>query len=230
MKTKVLIEQLQKSDPTGELECCVGNGDIWGLEVKSSYWDGKLQVFQFNENNQPISAKRVSKGDKLDIRPIYISEVIGEYPGFVVEYESEEDRKRYEPIDIEAIRTFHQIELDCDRDEFVDWVYRKIQTIRTVSLGWTERIREAAHKFYDQQKMGPDNPFTKVTHGSYNDCRNEYFEDTFHVDWDEYSRIIIEVKPRSNEIDPANFGRNMYEDSDVQILPEGGKLNNHETK
>lgn len=28
MKTKILIEKLQKADPSGELECCVQNVDI----------------------------------------------------------------------------------------------------------------------------------------------------------------------------------------------------------
>jgi len=195
MKTKELIAKLQEADPTGELECCIQNGDVWDITVEPAYYDGRLQVFTFDEDRRPLTAKRVSKGEKVVLSPVYISDVIGEYEKFSVEYESEEDKKRYEPFDEEARRRRDQIDIDLDREAFADWVFMKFQTIRKVPMGWVERLKTEAYKFFDDHKMGPDNPFIKVRMGrSYHDCREEYFEETFFVNWDNYSRIIIEVK------------------------------------
>ena len=34
MKIKDLIAALQEADPSGEIECCVGNVDIWYVALK----------------------------------------------------------------------------------------------------------------------------------------------------------------------------------------------------
>jgi len=87
-----------------------------------------------------------------------------------------------------------------EHDHFVDWVFMKIQRQRNVPLGWVNRIKEVADKFFNEQKIGPDNPITKVRMGSsYHDCRDEFYEETFDVVWDDYSRILITVKPKATE-------------------------------
>ena len=193
MKSKKLIALIQKCDPTGEMEVCIGNGDIHHVGVEPAYWDGKLQVFTFDENGYPISAKRVSKGEKMTLDPIYISDTVGEYDNFVVEYTDDAELARYEHIDQEHARRRVQIDLDLDREAFADWVFRRIQTIRKVPMGWVDRIKAKAYEFFDANKMGPDSPIIKVRQGkSFSDCREEHFEEAFIVDWDDYSRIIIQ--------------------------------------
>lgn len=49
MKSKTLIEMLQKADPTGNEEVCVGNVDIHFVETMPAYYDGTLQVLERNE-------------------------------------------------------------------------------------------------------------------------------------------------------------------------------------
>jgi len=44
MKTKELIRRLQNADPTGELECCVGNIDIYYVDVLPPYYDGAQEI------------------------------------------------------------------------------------------------------------------------------------------------------------------------------------------
>jgi len=44
MKSKKLIELLQAEDPTGEIEVCIGNQDVFCLESKPAYWDGCPQI------------------------------------------------------------------------------------------------------------------------------------------------------------------------------------------
>lgn len=214
MKTKDLIAELQRVDPSGEIECCIENGDIWSINVEPAYYDGRLQVFQFDEERRPISAKRVSKGEKVVLSPIYISRVIGSDYNLHIEYEDEADRIRHEHIDQEHARRDEQTNIDLDRDAFADWVFRKIQTIRKVPMGWVDRIKEKAYGFFDDHKMGPDSPFIEIRMGkSYNDCREEYFEDRFFVDWDNYSRIIINerVIPSGTRHDIKSWSERLVE-------------------
>ena len=195
MKTKELIAMLREIDPAGEEQCCIDNADIWDIGVKPAYYDGSLHVIDFDKHRRPIRGRRVRSGRKIVLHPISIQDAL-EYDNFVVEYVTEEDRKRYEAGDIEERRHDKEIEMIVEHDHFVNWVFGKIQRQRVVPLGWVERIKDVAHTFFVEQKIGPDNPITKVRMGSsYHDCREEYYEDTFSVVWDDYSRIIIERKP-----------------------------------
>ena len=195
MKTKELISRLQNADPTGEIQCCIDNADIWSIEVEPAYYDGSLHVIDFDEDRRPIKGRRIRSGEKVVLSPIRIQDCF-EY-NFEVEYLTEEDRKRNEAFDIEERRHDKQIHMDVERDHFVEWVFMKIQNIRKVPLGWVDRMKAAAVKFFEENCMGPDTPFVKVPMGrSYNDCREEYYEDTIFVDWDNYSRIIIKMKEK----------------------------------
>jgi hypothetical protein len=83
MKTAELIKRLQDIDPSGEEQCCIQNGDIWFIEKTEAYYDGRLQVFEFDSARRPISAKRESSGSKIVLHPIHISDAI-EYPDFKI--------------------------------------------------------------------------------------------------------------------------------------------------
>lgn len=198
MQSKELIRQLQELDPTGETQVSIGNCDIWHVTMEPAYYDGRLHVIDFDENHRPIRGRRVTSGSKIVLDPISIQDAIEYYEDenkFVVEYADDEERKRYEYIDRESKRRKDQISIDIDREAFVDWVFLKIQSIRKVPLGWVDRIRKAATYYYDEHHMSPENPIlTMKANKSYNDCREEYYENTFEVDWDKYSKITIKAR------------------------------------
>jgi len=53
MKTKDLIEKLQKLDPTGEIHVCIDNHDIFSVSLNPAYWDGTLQVLLRDPSKEP---------------------------------------------------------------------------------------------------------------------------------------------------------------------------------
>lgn len=68
MKSKELIKMLQEVDPSGEIECCVGNINVVGVEVLPAYYDGTLQVVKLDEFGNPVSAKYVRNGQKIVLK------------------------------------------------------------------------------------------------------------------------------------------------------------------
>jgi hypothetical protein len=83
MKSKKLIELLQKEDPSGEGEVCVmtedGNVDIFHLEWKEGYWDGPYQVLKrdwSSEYYNVIGAHYRNDGAKLCLRPLSIEDAL----------------------------------------------------------------------------------------------------------------------------------------------------------
>lgn len=196
MKTKELIRQLNEADPSGELECCIGNGDIVYVDVLPSYYDGALQVIERNEDGHPVSGRRIRTGQKVLLEPMFIRDAL-ESSSFKVEYADDADRKRYEHYDEEYRRHHKEIDIRVDRRGFCEWAFRKFQQIRPVPLGWVKRLKKAARDFYDECYAGPDNPLTPVRPGRcYHDMRDEFWEENISVEWDEYSRIKIARKPK----------------------------------
>ena len=91
MKSKKLIELLQKEDPSGETEVCVysedGNVDILGLESKPGYWDGCYQILERNWDSpyyNVIGAQYRSDGDKIMIRGHSIIDALENNPNLPV--------------------------------------------------------------------------------------------------------------------------------------------------
>jgi len=200
MKSKDLIALLLAEDPTGETQVCIDNADIQDITREAAYWDGSLNVIDFDDCRRPVKGRRVRTGEKLRISPIGIYDAL-EYEDFKVEYLTEEDRNRYEHLDIKHVARDGEMNIRLDREAFASWVFERVQLIRPVALTWVGRITEAANKFYDEIGMTPENPNIFVRpQKSYNDCREEFWVDTFDVDWDNYSRIIITLRPeRSND-------------------------------
>lgn len=72
MKSKLLIEILQKLDPSGEIEVCVGSEDIIDISLLPAYYDGKLQVLQRDKTKEGYDIVGVdvrSNGQKISISP-----------------------------------------------------------------------------------------------------------------------------------------------------------------
>lgn len=88
MKTKELIRQLQEADPTGEIECCVGNCDIDNVTVLPAYYDGNLQVITVrDERGAAIAGKLFHNGRKVQIEAFSFGEhVFFEHGVFEIDY------------------------------------------------------------------------------------------------------------------------------------------------
>lgn len=90
MKSKKLIELLQKEDPTGETEVCIGNEDIYYIENMVAYWDGCLEVLKRDETSEyynVIGAKYTSSGYKIGLRTLSIFDALLDNQDLPVEVE-----------------------------------------------------------------------------------------------------------------------------------------------
>jgi hypothetical protein len=116
----------------------------------------------------------------------------------VIEYTDDTDRARHEKFDVERRREDKKINFDVEMSIFASWVFLKIQSIKPISLGWVERIKQAAETFYKEHR-GPDvdgkaiEDFPWQNH-SYADRLEALWDEIIRVEWDNYSRIIIEYK------------------------------------
>lgn len=105
MKSREVIRLLQKIDPSGETEVCVGNRDIWHIYREDAYWDGRLQVLKRNETEKVFfniaGAKITGKGEKILIRTLSIEELLFDSPDAPVEFEDASD---HDKADVEEWR------------------------------------------------------------------------------------------------------------------------------
>lgn len=89
MKTKELIRRLQEADPSGEVECCVGNLDILFVSKEPAYYDGRLQVLERDASKEPyynvVGAKIVGSGAKMQIHTLSIEDALVDHPDMPVE-------------------------------------------------------------------------------------------------------------------------------------------------
>lgn len=76
MKTKELIRLLQEEDPSGEVECCIGNEDIHYVSTMPAYWDGRLQILTRDKFYNITGGKVTSRGNKIKIHPLSIEDAI----------------------------------------------------------------------------------------------------------------------------------------------------------
>lgn len=91
MKTKKLIKLLQDIDPSGEIECCIANRDIYFVEKLPSYYDGTLQILERDETKtcyNIIGAKYVRDPSisKIMINPLSIEDAISEDVSLTIDY------------------------------------------------------------------------------------------------------------------------------------------------
>lgn len=87
MKTKDLIKLLQEADPTGELDCVVGNEDIFDVWVEPAYWDGCKQLLVRDTSLKGyniVGAEYRSDGEKVQIQTMNIMEAMLDNPDLPV--------------------------------------------------------------------------------------------------------------------------------------------------
>ena len=100
MKTKRLIELLQKADPTGELPVSVGPNPVVGAWAESCYWDGYPWVEVRDERGCIGSMKLLNTGDKVILTDYSIEDYVLEtYPDeeldIIIPEECEKQFNRY---------------------------------------------------------------------------------------------------------------------------------------
>lgn len=154
MKTSELIRRLQEADPSGEMECCVENADIHFVGVEPAYWDGCLQVLVHDPAKAPyydiVGAKYVSRGKKLVISTLSISDAIFDNEDLPVDYSELEEswRKRYaEWVDHRRKET-RDISNGVEKDYFVQYIVQRFayQMARDFE---PEEVKAEATKFYE---------------------------------------------------------------------------------
>ncbi len=102
VKTHELIRQLQEADPSGELECCVGNHDIHFVQRSPANYDGMLQVLVRDPGRkgfQIIAGIIQCQGQKVQIHTLSLQECLFEFDNnFSIEIRCDDvsNRKRAE--------------------------------------------------------------------------------------------------------------------------------------
>lgn len=200
MTSSALIEELRKVDPTGETQVCIGNCAITYINVEPYYYDGKLQIVEFGADGRAIRGWRATSGNKIVITSDTLRELAANDPSFEIIYKTEKHRLDYEHSDKEESRWNREIEHKVEMEGFQDWVFQTIQTQKPVALGWVDRIKKAAEDYFSKTMMGRDDPNSvdfDNTKRSWRDQRELDYADSIHVEWDNYSRIII--RPKTEE-------------------------------
>ena len=188
MKTKVLIDLLQKADPSGEEEVCVGNVDIHFVHADAAYWDGPLQVLERNEESEYyniIGAKYKRSGTKINIATLSITDAICNDTKLPVDYSELSDHRR--DVAIEAhnkLRVWYEnMENEHEEEYFVQWAKEQ-------ALKLTEDIEDIdylAKSFFREQGMSHDDLLPKggVPNGkSYVDTRKSQWSTLYEVSID----------------------------------------------
>jgi hypothetical protein len=114
MKTKELIRQLKEADPSGKLECVVGNVDIHYVDTEPGYYDGWYEVLIRDEREDCyniIGARVTRKKDKVQIHTLPIEWALMNDPEMHIYIDDEEERyvKRYEKLRFETRKIYDDL-------------------------------------------------------------------------------------------------------------------------
>lgn len=85
MKTKELIRQLMKADPTGEEECVVGGQDIYFVESLPGYYDGCYELLSRDSVGSVVGMKVTRAGTKIQIHVAEVDNFIADDNDFPIE-------------------------------------------------------------------------------------------------------------------------------------------------
>lgn len=213
MKTKDLIAELQEADPSGELEVCVENVDIFTVTTEPAYWDGRLQVLKRDPAKKPyydvVGGKYTSKGSKVVISPMSITDLLWSDPDAEIDYSevgNPDSAERYRKSDDETRQAGRDVEKKVEMDAFYRWVKSKTEEIRPGG----EDCRSSADYAYEKLGLSPKDPVkdlpTKTDdkgytwHASWNDRRNAMWDDTLEVYW--RGGWGVRRKDGSNTVEP----------------------------
>lgn len=80
MTSKEIIAELQKQDPEGDTECCVGNRQITSVCKIPAYYDGSLLI----ENDEGAKYKR--QGSKISFYTFSLDDKLFDHPDLKIDY------------------------------------------------------------------------------------------------------------------------------------------------
>lgn len=200
MKTKELIRRLQEADPSGEEECCVGNADIFFVENQEAYWDGYLQVLERDPAKAPfydvVGARYVSKGRKINIRPLSISDAIFTNEDLPIDFSecSISNKKYYEKSVSEKREQIRNIKHGVERDFFVEYIVNRLADSWSEDFA-EEDVKVAAIKFYDDGNISYADEMPKdiksEAHKSWNERRQMQWDREVSIDFDPDGKLIL---------------------------------------
>jgi hypothetical protein len=212
MKTKDLIRELQEADPSGEIEVCVGNVDIWTVITEPAYYDGRLQVLKRDPEKTGkcydiIGGKYVTSGQKVVIETRSITDVLWDEPDAEIDYsECGGAADRYRASDDETRKASREVELKIEMDAFYRWVKDKTQAIRPDG----EDCRHASDYAFEKLGLSPKDPVKdlppkKDAQGyewwpSWDERRRAMWDDTLEVYWK--GGWGVRRRDGSNEVEP----------------------------
>ena len=195
MKTKDLIAELQEADPSGELEVCVENVDIFTVTTEPAYWDGRLQVLTRDPAKKPyydvVGGKYTSKGSKVVISPMSITDLLWNDPDAVIDYSevgNPDSAERYRKSDDETRKASRDVELKVEMDAFHRWVKDEADKIRPEN---SDKCRGSADSFYEKN-LSPKDPVKDLppkrdgkyeVWPSWDERRRAMWSDTLEVYW-----------------------------------------------
>lgn len=179
MKSKELIRILQKQDPSGETEVCIGNADVDCIVAMPAYWDGCLQVLQRDEEGNIIGAKYKTQGEKIQIYPYPISEAINGHRQLTVDYselspeKAEATKKAHNDLEEWHIR----LHIELEFNNFMEWVKSKLKVEEDM-----ECIVASSKSFFDKH-ISPKDPIKIPLGQSYVSTRKLQWEQKYQVDF-----------------------------------------------
>lgn len=157
MKTKDLIALLKEEDPSGELECCIGNCDIYYVGSEPAYYDGCLQVLERDPNNKYyniIGGRYVSTGTKIVLTPLSIREAIFNDEDLPVTYEGEYTERNYKERVDSFRKEAKEIKEGVARDIFVEYMLKRIDVY--CDDFDEEEVKQAAETFFNENMSDKD--------------------------------------------------------------------------
>jgi len=104
MRTKELIAALQDADPSGEVEVCIDNQDIFFLSQEPGYHNGALERINSNSTDGIFSASILHPEWKLCIYTMSVMDAIEGDPDMPVNYGDIHIQNRYQ-AELEEFRT-----------------------------------------------------------------------------------------------------------------------------
>lgn len=186
MKTKKLIELLQKEDPTGEEEVSVGNQDIFFVAKEPAYYDGRQQVLIRDWDNKyynVIGAKYRSRGSKIVIHTHSIADALWENPDLPVDYSELGDRdiKSYRECDQATSKASIDCQTELELENFVSYCKNKAADIYSD----TEEVPRLAREFF-LANLKHDDPMPKdipYINESWNSRRHKQWDREVDIQW-----------------------------------------------
>jgi hypothetical protein len=195
MKTKDVIAMLQKEDPSGEIDVCVGNVDISFISREAAYYDGSQQVLIRNESGRAIGGKYKRQGDKVQIHLLPFSTLLWDKTEINIDYSELGEIRGKEYKDNHDKIKAAALALDCELE--LEYFTKHIKE-RAEKLGDDEEndLNDIIKDFFmanitPKEKFPDDIPFIGL---SYIDRRNIQWGREVSVNYTEDGFVLKKEK------------------------------------